>query len=159
MVGKIPVELYDEKNYIFAAHVYKLNFICMIAIKNQENVSMIAAHKEVRLPQIGGPGAHAKYPCDKRPPTCVQRYQVSCYVMCQRKTQKRATAGPAVQKLRLGSRLRPKIEKNTNKGFETSINHSTDTSFEPTRFKLIPCNALTSTYTATSRRLRLVPKR
>ena len=42
-----------------------------------------------------------------------------------------------------------------HKGFEPSINHSNDTLFEPARFKLLPCNALALTYTATLRTLLL----
>ena len=47
LTGRFPVESYGGKNYIFIAYAYKLNSIFMIATKDCENKSMIAAHEEV----------------------------------------------------------------------------------------------------------------
>ena len=47
LTGRFPVESYDGKNYIFIAYAYKLNSIFMIAMKDRENKSMIAAYEEV----------------------------------------------------------------------------------------------------------------
>ena len=47
LTGRFPVESYDGKNYIFIAHVYKLNSIFMVPMKDRENKSMIAAYEEV----------------------------------------------------------------------------------------------------------------
>ena len=47
LTGRFLVESYDEKNYMLIAYAYKLNSIFMIAMKDRENKSMIAAYEDV----------------------------------------------------------------------------------------------------------------